>query len=120
MIWLNDIGAYFTGKYLGKRKLFPKVSPKKTVEGLLGGTGLTFLGAYVFSLFFEVKSIYLLAIVVSVFGVIGDLIESKMKRELNIKDSGSLLPGHGGLLDRFDSFVFIVFILHIISQFGLI
>jgi len=66
------------------------------------------------------KSVYKVAAVVSIFGVIGDLIESKMKRELNIKDSGGILPGHGGLLDRFDSFVFIVLILHIMIQLGLI
>ncbi len=121
LIWLNDIGAYFVGKYLGKHKVFERVSPKKTVEGVLGGALFSFAGAWILSQRWSVlawEKWLVIAFIVSLFGIVGDLIESKMKRELGVKDSGNLLPGHGGFLDRFDSFVFVVLILHIANTLG--
>jgi phosphatidate cytidylyltransferase len=118
--WAYDTGAYLYGKQFGKHKLFERISPKKTWEGSLGGAGIAFLVAAV--LFFLVKEIKLadwlaLTIMILVFGSFGDLVESLIKRNLKIKDSGSILPGHGGILDRFDSilisapFVFLYFII---------
>lgn len=106
--WANDTGGYFAGKAFGKTKLFEKVSPKKTWEGSIGGLVLTIGVLLVFCHFFGVMS-YLewagLAIVVSIFGSLGDLVESAFKRALAIKDSGSTIPGHGGFLDRFDGLI---------------
>lgn len=106
MIWINDTGAYLLGTALGRHKLFERVSPKKTWEGALGGALLTFVSAYVISLYYS--NIYLrdwlvIAAIVVVFGTYGDLFESMFKRSINTKDSGTILPGHGGVLDRFDS-----------------
>ena len=107
--WANDTGAYLVGKTLGKTKLFEAISPKKTWEGTIGG-GLISIGVlYIYSLYFiELSSLEwaVLAIIVSIFGSYGDLIESLFKRKLAIKDSGSLIPGHGGFLDRFDGLLF--------------
>lgn len=108
IVWSADIGAYFAGKNLGKHKLMPKVSPNKTIEGLVGGL----LTAVVFVLIFchvaEVdKSMWLVysvsTIVIALFSAVGDLLESMFKREAGLKDSGRCLPGHGGILDRIDS-----------------
>ncbi len=103
--WANDTGAYFAGKAIGKTKLFEKVSPNKTWEGAIGGLVLSIAISQVFCYFFGGLT-YIewagLAIVVSTFGTIGDLVESLFKRTLAIKDSGSTIPGHGGFLDRFD------------------
>ena len=110
LIWINDSFAYIVGKNFGKQKLFESVSPKKTVEGFLGGIIFTAIGSYFIS---EVTNILLfsnwliLSIIVSVFGTLGDLIESKYKRQAGVKDSGNILPGHGGLLDRLDSAIFV-------------
>ena len=109
LVWINDTGAYIVGKNFGKQKLFPSVSPKKTVEGFLGGLFFACVASYFIALFTEtLDSTHLLAlaIVVSVFGTIGDLIESKFKRQAGVKDSGVIMPGHGGLLDRLDSIIF--------------
>ncbi len=111
LTWINDTAAYLVGSQIGKNKLFPRISPKKTWEGSIGGGIFTlilagFLG-YIFIEQTVVEWVILGAIVV-IFGSIGDLIESMLKRSFDIKDSGTLLPGHGGLLDRFDAFIFLV------------
>ncbi len=103
--WANDTGAYFVGKSIGKRKLFEKVSPKKTWEGTIGGFILSLIIAYALHEFFGILNVHEwmgLAVITAVFGTLGDLVESLFKRTLAIKDSGSILPGHGGFLDRFD------------------
>ncbi|MEZ4908333.1 MAG: phosphatidate cytidylyltransferase [Saprospiraceae bacterium] len=109
LIWANDSFAYFAGNLFGKRKLMPSVSPKKTIEGLIGGAVMTLVTAIILYFIFNIFDIYffiITAIIVSVAGTYGDLVESKLKRNYNIKDSGNLLPGHGGFLDRFDSFIY--------------
>lgn len=108
-IWVNDSFAYLFGSLLGKNKMFERISPKKSWEGFAGGAICTVIVAIVYSHYFT--SIPLvgwicIASVQVVFGTLGDLIESLFKRTLNVKDSGNLIPGHGGILDRFDSFIF--------------
>lgn len=110
LVWVNDTGAYFIGKNFGKQKLFPRISPKKTVEGFLGGLFFACIASYFIAKFtgsLDFTYWLILAIIVSVFGTIGDLIESKFKRQANVKDSGVIMPGHGGLLDRLDSIIFV-------------
>ena len=105
LLWLNDTGAYLAGRFFGKHKLFERISPKKTWEGSIGGLISTIGGSYLLSIFFtniELADWIVMAILITVFGGLGDLVESMLKRSLNIKDSGKLLPGHGGILDRFD------------------
>ncbi|MCC6724036.1 MAG: phosphatidate cytidylyltransferase [Saprospiraceae bacterium] len=111
LTWLNDTGAYLIGSKFGKTPLLPRISPKKTWEGTLGGVAVTFLVGYLFCAAtgeLRLQDWMVLAAIVSVFGGIGDLIESMLKRSLGVKDSGTLLPGHGGMLDRFDAFIFIL------------
>lgn len=111
MVWINDTGAYVTGMTLGQHKLFPSISPKKTWEGWAGGALFTLIPAFwmhrIMGLF-TVRDWIVIAGIVCVFGVFGDLIESLFKRNAGIKDSGNLIPGHGGVLDRFDSLLFVV------------
>jgi phosphatidate cytidylyltransferase len=109
LIWVNDSFAYFIGKNFGAQKLFPSISPKKTVEGFLGGLFFVAIGSYVISLYITTITFshwLIIGVVISVFGTFGDLIESKYKRQANVKDSGIIMPGHGGLLDRLDSAIF--------------
>lgn len=106
LIWINDSFAYLVGKNFGRQKLFESVSPKKTVEGFLGGVFFSAIGSYLIYLITEelkFSNWLIISVLVSVFGTIGDLIESKYKRQAQVKDSGSLIPGHGGILDRLDS-----------------
>ena len=118
----SDTFAYFTGKFFGKNKLYPEVSPNKTVEGAIGGIiGSTILSLIYFNYLSINKYFYIIifSISASVFSMAGDLTASKIKREYKIKDFGNLLPGHGGIMDRFDSVLFVAptvyyFILHFI------
>lgn len=113
MIWATDSGAYFIGKALGKRKLWPEISPNKTVEGSIGGVLCAVIVSVLFVLFTDIHaSLIGITVALSVFGQIGDLVESAFKRHFNVKDSGNILPGHGGILDRFDSLLFVWPLLH--------
>ena len=106
IFWASDIGAYFAGSKFGKRKLFERVSPKKSWEGSLGGAAFAFLVAYLISIYFTDLTLLnwlIVGAIIIVGGTYGDLIESLFKRSIEIKDSGTKLPGHGGFLDRFDS-----------------
>lgn len=117
LIWTNDTGAYLSGIKFGKHKLAPKLSPKKSIEGFAGGIVFTILVAIVLHLFlldkYSLFDMIVIALIVSIFGTIGDLFESMLKRRASIKDSGTLMPGHGGALDRFDSFIFVIPIVNI-------
>ena len=110
LIWVNDSFAYMIGKSFGKQKLFYSISPHKTVEGFLGGLLFCCISASIVSRYIDeslsTPNWLIIAIIVSVFGTLGDLIESKLKRESNVKDSGKIMPGHGGILDRLDSVIF--------------
>ena len=118
-IWINDTGAYITGRSFGKHPLFARISPKKTIEGTLGGLLLVIIAAFIIARLQDVLSLeqcIISGIILSIFSMLGDLVESMLKRSLNVKDSGNLLPGHGGLLDRFDALLgavpFVFFYLH--------
>lgn len=105
ILWANDTGAYLSGRFFGKHKLFERISPKKTWEGSIGGGILGLAIAYISSIYFTELNLMewiIVAIITVIFGGLGDLVESMLKRSLNIKDSGNILPGHGGILDRFD------------------
>lgn len=105
LLWSNDTFAYLVGRAIGKRKLFERISPKKTWEGTMGGILCTQGIALLLSVYYqelEMIQWMILGLIVSVFGTLGDLVESMFKRSLGVKDSGSILPGHGGILDRFD------------------
>lgn len=105
-LWLSDTGAYCVGSLIGKNRLFPRISPKKSWEGSIGGGLLAMAAAWPLAHFFPFLSVagwMGMALTVVIFGTWGDLTESLLKRHLGIKDSGNILPGHGGLLDRFDS-----------------
>jgi glutamate dehydrogenase (NAD(P)+) len=111
MIWVNDIGGYFAGSLLGRHKLFERISPKKTWEGSLGGGVLTLLTSYIIALYYthwDMVHWMLIGGIILIAGTYGDLVESLLKRSLQIKDSGSIIPGHGGFLDRFDSLLLAV------------
>ncbi|MCB0706314.1 MAG: phosphatidate cytidylyltransferase [Saprospiraceae bacterium] len=111
MTWSNDTGAYLLGSRFGKHKLLPRISPNKTVEGFLGGVIVTLILAIGLGFWFKELSRLdwmVLATIVVLFGSLGDLVESMLKRSRDVKDSGKILPGHGGLLDRFDGFIFVL------------
>ena len=116
VVWLGDSGAYYVGKKFGKHKLSPRISPKKTIEGLAGGITTSIIAAVVihFTFFrnFPLHHAIIAGVLLSFAGVVGDLAESMWKRSADVKDSGTLLPGHGGFLDRFDSILFTAPILY--------
>jgi phosphatidate cytidylyltransferase len=122
VIWTTDSGAYFIGRKIGKRKLWPDISPNKTVEGFIGGIVFAVLFASVFQIFYPIASSHLTLIIVtiiaSIVGQLGDLVESALKRHFGVKDSGNLLPGHGGILDRFDSLLFVLPLIHFLHLVG--
>lgn len=126
LIWTNDTFAYIIGKSIGRTKLFEKISPKKTIEGFLGGIIFAVLAGYLISKYyikaspiFSDRSVLIwtsIAVIVGIAGTIGDLIESKFKRIAGVKDSGSIMPGHGGILDRLDSVIFVAPIIFLFYQ----
>ncbi len=111
LIWSNDTFAYLVGSQIGKNKLFARISPGKTWEGTIGGGICTLIVAFLISLLFNdigLKDWMAIGLISAVFGTIGDLVESMLKRSKGVKDSGNFMPGHGGALDRFDAFVFVL------------
>lgn len=110
-IWSNDTFAYLVGRAIGKTPLFTRISPKKTIEGTLGGIIITLVIAwFIYSPNYPISHLHFVvfAAIVCVAGILGDLVESMFKRQWGIKDSGNILPGHGGILDRFDSFILVM------------
>ena len=110
-IWVNDTFAFLSGVTMGKRKLLERISPKKTVEGFVGGIFFTMLAGVGYSFIFSEYTIFFwigFAFIASIFGTLGDLFESLIKRTYKVKDSGQLIPGHGGILDRIDSLLFVI------------
>lgn len=122
VVWTTDSGAYFVGRKLGKHKLWPEISPKKTIEGFVGGIVIAVCFAIAMQLIYPFASSWLQLIIVtiiaSIIGQMGDLVESAIKRHYGVKDSGNILPGHGGILDRFDSLLFVVPLLHFLHFFA--
>lgn len=123
LIWTNDTFAYLVGKSIGKNKLFERISPKKTIEGFLGGLVFSILASVLIAQFFIGSSskftLYIwigIAFIASIFGTIGDLVESKFKRLAEVKDSGNIMPGHGGILDRLDSIIFVAPFVYLFYQ----
>jgi phosphatidate cytidylyltransferase len=122
LIWTNDTFAYIVGKSIGRTKLFERISPKKTVEGFLGGVVFAVIISYLIAKYYieiTASNLYIwiiIALIVGVFGTIGDLIESKFKRIAGVKDSGKIMPGHGGVLDRLDSVIFVAPIVFLFYQ----
>lgn len=119
IIWSTDSGAYFFGKAFGKKKLWPEISPNKTVGGAIGGIIAAVIVSIIFHLVypfdFSILTIILYALLISIVGQVGDLVASAFKRHYNIKDAGKLFPGHGGVLDRLDSLIFVLLVLSIIQ-----
>ena len=119
VVWLTDTGAYIFGRLMGKHKLWPVISPNKTIEGFIGGLICSLIVPIVMLLFFvdfnlNIWLLLLVTIILSIFGQLGDLVESGFKRHFGVKDYGRILPGHGGILDRFDSFMFVLPLLNIL------
>lgn len=118
VVWSTDSGAYFTGRKLGKHKLWPEISPNKTIEGFVGGIVIAVIFVMIMQFIYPFNvswiALIVITIVSSVFGQLGDLVESAIKRHYDVKDSGNLLPGHGGILDRFDSLLFVLPLLNLL------
>ena len=125
VVWTTDIGAYMIGRKLGQRKLAPAISPNKTIEGSLGGIVCAVVFAGIFFIFFPTMATFgyktwvmlLFTVIFSMVGQMGDLVESAYKRHYGVKDSGTILPGHGGILDRFDSLLFVFPVMHLLGIF---
>lgn len=125
VVWATDIGAYFIGKKYGKRKLMPDVSPNKTIEGSIGGIISAVIVAFLYLTLlphkqpfaYSVPTLLIMTVIFSIVGQFGDLVESSIKRHYGVKDSGNILPGHGGILDRFDSLLFVFPIMHLFGLF---
>ena len=125
IVWATDIGAYLFGRRFGRHKLMPDVSPNKTIEGALGGILSAVVVAALFLVFTANKGLFpyqmpvmlVLTVLFSIVGQFGDLVESSIKRHYGVKDSGNILPGHGGILDRFDSLLFVFPIMHLCGLF---
>ncbi|MFP5528110.1 phosphatidate cytidylyltransferase [Peptococcus simiae] len=111
-VWFSDSGAYFVGRAFGQRKMAPQLSPNKTIEGALGGLAFAVLALLIANAFIKALPSPLaticFALAIAVVGILGDLFESLLKRTFDVKDSGNILPGHGGILDRFDSFMLVL------------
>lgn len=122
VVWTTDSGAYFVGRKIGKNKLWPEISPKKTIEGFVGGIVIAVCFAIAMQLLYPFASswiqLIIVTIIASIVGQMGDLVESAIKRHYGVKDSGNILPGHGGILDRFDSLLFVVPLLHFLHFFS--
>lgn len=120
-IWGSDTGGYLVGMTLGKKKILPSISPKKTWEGVIGGIVFSLLAGYLsncYMNFFEnEKIVFFLSLLITVFSILGDFFESFVKRSFGVKDSGNIIPGHGGMLDRFDSFMSAVIVLVLFMKF---
>lgn len=123
MIWCSDTFAYLVGRKIGKHKMFERISPKKSWEGFFGGMTFAIIAGLVIAYFLEDQpyiSYAFMGAICAIFGTLGDLIESMLKRSLNLKDSGTILPGHGGLLDRLDSILVVIpviFVFQLISSY---
>lgn len=123
IVWATDIGAYMVGRKIGKHKLWPDISPNKTIEGALGGIVSSVVVAVVFFLVqpqvfqHNLVTMIIFTIIFSIVGQFGDLVESAIKRHYGVKDSGNILPGHGGILDRFDSMLFVFPMMHLLGVF---
>ncbi len=117
--WATDTGAYFTGKAIGKRKLWPSISPNKTIEGALGGVISSIIVALIIGIVspipLTIVQTIVLGMIIAVVGQLGDLVESALKRAMDIKDSGNIIPGHGGVLDRFDSLIYVFPIVYVLQ-----
>jgi phosphatidate cytidylyltransferase len=122
LLWSSDTGAYFAGRFLGKHKLYERISPKKTWEGFFGGLLLSGAVAVLISNYYTNLSIaqwITVSVIIVVTGTLGDLVESMFKRSIQVKDSGSILPGHGGFLDRFDGlYISVPFVFFYLEMLG--
>lgn len=119
LIWTNDTFAYLVGITMGKTKLFERISPKKTIEGFTGGLVFAMIAGVLLAQFYLQESTFrwiIIALLVTTFGTLGDLIESKFKRLAGVKDSGNIMPGHGGFLDRLDSIIFVAPFVYLFYQ----
>ncbi|APB30988.1 phosphatidate cytidylyltransferase [Vagococcus teuberi] len=121
IVWSTDIGAYMVGRKYGQRKLASDISPNKTIEGSLGGIASAMVVSLVYTMIwpmtYNIFAMLLLTILFSIVGQLGDLVESSYKRYYGVKDSGNILPGHGGILDRFDSLLFVFPFMHLVGLF---
>lgn len=120
LLWTYDTGAFLIGSLLGKHKMFPAFSPLKSWEGFVGGILLTLLVSYFIGIqnsSIEQRHWFFLAFLTSTMAVLGDLFESRLKRQADLKDSGKLIPGHGGILDRIDSFLFVIPVIYFYHYF---